>query len=73
MRIKNTINKLRSLPKRYTLAIAAGLAIALPVIAQAGFGPNRPVFDWNNPDDRKGSLTGPVFNSFINTPNSPLA
>lgn len=68
MSIKNTFNKLRSLPKRYTLAIATGLVIALPIIAQAGFGPNRPVFDWNNPDDRKGSLTGPVFNSFINTP-----
>ncbi len=68
MSMKNLFNKLRNAPKRYVAAIAVGLAIALPVAVSAGFGPNRPTFDWNNPDDRKGSLTGPVFNSFINTP-----
>jgi hypothetical protein len=35
----------------------------------AGYTPDdRPVFDWNNPAQQVGSTTGPVFNSFINTP-----
>jgi len=45
--------------------------------AQAGFAPDRPTFDYNkpcdptdnDPGDRCGSLNGPVFNSFINTPS----
>lgn len=68
MRITKLFKKLRKLPKKYIVAIAAGLAIALPIAVHAGFGPNRPVFDWNNPADRTGSTIGPVFNSFINTP-----
>lgn len=68
MRIKNLFKKISKTPKRYIAAIAAGLIIAVPIAVKAGYGPNRPVFDWNNPADRGGSLTGPVFNSFINTP-----
>lgn len=45
--------------------------------AQAGFAPDRPTYDYNkpcdpqdnDPYDRCGSLNGPVFNSFINTPS----
>src|SRR3990167_1590593 len=68
MHIKNFFKKLRTIRKRYIVAVVTGLAIAVPVIASAGFGPSRPVFDWNNPADRVGSINGPVFNSFINTP-----
>lgn len=68
MRIKNLFRKIQNLPKKYVVAIAVGVVLTVPVIAIAGYGPNRPVFDWNNPADRKGSLNGPVFNSFIHTP-----
>jgi uncharacterized repeat protein (TIGR01451 family) len=68
MRIRSLFKKLRQMPKRYVMAVAAGIVIAVPLAVSAGYGPNRPVFDWNNPEDRKGSATGPVFNSFINTP-----
>jgi uncharacterized repeat protein (TIGR01451 family) len=60
-------------------AIAAlGLLIAVPTaIALAEYYPARSPFDYNKPCnpndddiyDRCGSLTGPVFNSFINTPS----
>lgn len=48
-------------------AIAAGVVLT-SVTAFAGWSPNRSVFDWNNTDQRKGSLNGPVWNSFVNTP-----
>ncbi len=47
--------------------VAVGTVLAVANFASAGFGPGRPVFDWNNPNDHDGSLIGPVFNSFINT------
>jgi uncharacterized repeat protein (TIGR01451 family) len=57
------------LTKAKLLSLAIGLAvIASGSVAIAGFGPNRPVFDWNVPAERTGSTIGPVFNSFINTP-----
>lgn len=57
-----------------TLAVLA--AVAVPMI-KAEWYPNRPAFDYNKPCnpndndkyDRCGSLTGPVFNSFVNTPS----
>lgn len=49
-------------------AVAVVTVAAIPVLARASWGPNRPVFDWNNQSQRVGSLNGPVFNSFINTP-----
>ncbi len=65
------------------LTLAAGV-VAIPAV-QAEFYPNRPTFDYNkfdpnnlNCDDannpaaqngRCGSMNGPVFNSFINTPS----
>jgi len=69
--INNTIKKLLNKPSKAKLFIT-GLAtvgvLVTSAIALAGWTPGRPVFDWNNPADRVGSLTGPVFNSFINTP-----
>jgi uncharacterized repeat protein (TIGR01451 family) len=68
MKIRNLFTKFNKVPKKYLVAAAIGLAILVPVAVKAGYGPNRPVFDWNNPAQRVGSLNGPVFNSFINTP-----
>lgn len=67
-KITQLFKRLSKKVKVISLVIAS--TAVLGGVAYAGFSPaNRPVFDWNNPDDRKGSLTGPVFNSFINTPD----
>lgn len=74
--MKNLLRKIKNIPKRYTVAVVTAALLAIPVIAFAGFGPNRPVYDYNKPCnpndsdkyDRCGSLEGPVFNSFVNTP-----
>lgn len=58
------------------LGILAGIGIATKLVT-AEFYPNRTPFDYSKPCnpnddniyDRCGSLTGPVFNSFINTPS----
>jgi uncharacterized repeat protein (TIGR01451 family) len=64
-----SLNYIKSIGLKTKVFILSLLAFALFTgVVLAGFGPNRPVFDWNNPDQRQGSLTGPVFNSFINTP-----
>lgn len=67
MRIKQLLAKLKP-SKKATVALLAVVAIAVPATAWAAWGPGRPVWDWNDPNQHKGSLTGPVFNSFINTP-----
>jgi hypothetical protein len=73
--------KTLSAPKKAFLSLVSLLIIVgiVPLInfVQAEWYPNRPAFDYNkpcNPDnddpyDRCGSMTGPVFNSFINTPS----
>lgn len=68
MKIRNMFKKFSKVPKKYLVATAVALAILVPVAVNAGYGPNRPVFDWNDPAQRAGSMNGPVFNSFINTP-----
>ncbi len=51
------------------LTLVAVTAVTVTGVAFAGFSPaGRPVFDWNNTADRKGSVNGPRINSFINTP-----
>ncbi len=65
-------------PKVAVIAVATTLIalVAVP-LAVAEFYPDRQPFDYNKPCnpndsdkyDRCGSLTGPVFNSFINTPS----
>lgn len=68
--------KLRNLTKKVSkkalVAVAlTGAVIGLSATAAtvAEFYPNRPTYDYNNMEQRKGSLNGPVFNSFINTPS----
>ncbi len=76
-KIKDVVSRL---PRKTLLTIAGlTLLISTPIVVKtfAEFYPDRPAFDYNkpcNPDDgdiydRCGSLTGPVFNSFINTPS----
>ncbi len=73
--IKQTFKRMPR--KALILAVLAGGLIAVPLIARAEFYPARPTFDYNkpcnpsdsDPYDRCGSLTGPVFDSFINTPS----
>lgn len=80
--------KIQSLSAK-TKVIIAGILLAgvigAPIAVNAGFYPDRPVFNYNkydannqNCDDpnnpaanggRCGSMNGPVFNSFINTPS----
>ncbi len=67
MKIRNILQKSKSTNK-FVVIILALMAIVIPATAWAAWGPGRPVWDWNDPAQRKGSLTGPVFNSFINTP-----
>lgn len=81
--MKSIRKMLSNLPKRlvktYIVAgtVVALLSIAGGIIVKAEFYPNRTPFDYskpcnssdNDPYDRCGSLTGPVFNSFINTPS----
>lgn len=78
-------NKIRSLGRKSKIAVAVvTLGVALtPFVVDAGFFPGRPTFDYNkagngncsdpnNPatqNGRCGSMTGPVFNSFVNTPS----
>lgn len=65
-KISRTFKKL-SKPKK-ALAFMAVLAIITPAAIFADWGPsNRPTFDYNS--NRAGSLDGPVFNSYINTPS----
>jgi uncharacterized repeat protein (TIGR01451 family) len=68
-------NKLKKLASKITKAgtktkslLALILVLTFTASAGAIWGPNRPAFDYNDPDGRKGSLNGPVFNSMKNTP-----
>ena len=71
--IKNKIS-LKMIIASTLLLLGGGIAINQ---ANAEFYPNRVPFDYNkacdptdnDPYDRCGSLDGPVFNSFINTPS----
>ena len=66
--MRNLLKKITSIPKRSALVIGMALILTVPASVMAAWGPERPVFDWNNTAQRGGSMTGPVFNSFINTP-----
>lgn len=71
--------KIRSLSRKAKLAVALLTlgVVAAPFAVNAEFYPDRPAYDYNKPCnpndndkyDRCGSLEGPVFNSFINTPS----
>lgn len=84
MKILNKIRSLSRKGKVAVVVLALGLGVAVP-LTQAEFYPDRPTFDYNKYDPnnqncqdpknpaanygRCGSLNGPVFNSFINTPS----
>jgi len=76
-------NMFKKVPKKISVSIAVVsviAAVAIPAMVMAGYGPDRPTFDWNKFDPSKsctdpsqaggrcGSMDGPVFNSFINNP-----
>ena len=64
-------NKAQQAPKKALLTLA-GLLVLVGVpasMALAEFYPDRPTFDYNVEAQRVGSMNGPVFNSFINTPS----
>ncbi len=84
MKFTRIRNLLKRVPKKVTVSAAVlGVVaiVAIPAMVMAGFGPDRPTYDWNkyNPNlsctdpsqafGRCGSIDGPVFNSFINTPS----
>lgn len=66
-KFKNLLNHISYIPKRF-LVLAGILALIVPIVASAGWAPNRPIKDWNKPADRTG-FDHVTFNSFINTPN----
>lgn len=53
--------------RKSIVMVAAVVALLVPMAVSAGFGPSRPIKDWNVPADRVG-FDHVVFNSFINTP-----
>lgn len=83
MKIMQKIRSLSRKAKLLVAVIGVGVAVAVPLAVNAEFTPNRPTYDYNkyNGNDnctdpnniardygRCGSMTGPVFNSFVNTP-----
>ncbi len=67
--MKNIFTKIMSTRKTklFTLTLSAAFVLTGATVF-AGFGPERPTYDWNNAAERGGSFVGPVFNSFVNTP-----
>lgn len=84
MKILNKFRSISRKGKLAIAVVALGLGFAAPLV-QAEFYPARPTYDYNkfdpnnlncndpnNPaaqNGRCGSMTGPVFNSFVNTPS----
>ena len=69
MKIRNFVKRLS---KRAKVFAAAGmvLGVLIPAAVYAGYGPNGPdrvIYDWNNPAEHNGAFDGPRFNSYINT------
>jgi len=67
-KIKQFFKKFKKVSLAKKAILIVGLAAVLTPAAMAVWGPNRPVFDYNDPTGRLGSMTGPVFNSMKNTP-----
>lgn len=74
-KIRETVSRV---PKKLFVLLAIALLSVVGIGAvKAEFYPDRPTYDYNkecnandnDPYDRCGSLNGPVFNSFINTPS----
>lgn len=85
MKLTTKIRNMRLRSKVFLTAALATTVIALPLAVNAGFFPGRTTFDYNKYDannlncndpnniatqnGRCGSMNGPVFNSFVNTPS----
>lgn len=85
MKLINKFQSLSIKSKAVIVSLLVAGVVGAPLIAHAGFYPGRPTFDYkkydannqncndpNNPaadHGRCGSMNGPVFNSFINTPS----
>lgn len=85
MKLRNPLRSFSTRGKVVATSLVLAAIIGLPVAVNAGFFPGRATFDYNkfdannlNCDDpnniaaqggRCGSMNGPVFNSFINTPS----
>ncbi len=75
-KLVNTFKNRKSVVIGSMVAVGLLVGIGAPKL-MAEFYPNRAIFDYNKPcnpsdadkGDRCGSLEGPVFNSFINTPS----
>lgn len=66
--MKSFTNYFQQTPKKFLVSLLALLVLATPLTVFAAWGPDRPTFDYNAPASNRGSLTGPVFNSFTNAP-----
>jgi uncharacterized repeat protein (TIGR01451 family) len=84
MKLLNKIRNLSRKAKVVLTAVLVTVAVAVPLAVNAEWYPVRPVYDYNKYDGnnncadpknialqngRCGSMNGPVFNSFINTPS----
>lgn len=83
MKIFSKVKRIVSRHKLTSAVVTAGLLLAVPMAVRAAWGPSRPVYDYSKAPlngssctaadaqayDRCGSMNGPVFNSFINTPS----
>jgi uncharacterized repeat protein (TIGR01451 family) len=83
MKLFKKIRSLSARAKVAVAVLTLGVAAVIPMAVQAEFFPGRPTFDYNkttggdcnDPTNaaaqggRCGSMNGPVFNSFINTPS----
>ncbi len=66
--MKNLLTRFFKSKKAMLTAFAVTALALTGTTAFAGWGIDRPTYDYNNAADRVGSTQGPVFNSFINTP-----
>lgn len=84
MKFVNKIRSMSKKGKLLVAALTLTAFVGLPLAVNAGFFPGRATFDYNKSDPngdcndpnsvgrqggRCGSMTGPVFNSFVNTPS----
>ncbi|MDQ5913811.1 MAG: hypothetical protein QG623_430 [Patescibacteria group bacterium] len=67
-KIKQLLKRFKKVSTTKKAILALALSALLAPAAFAVWGPARPAFDWNTPEGKKGSLNGPVFNSFKNSP-----
>jgi uncharacterized repeat protein (TIGR01451 family) len=67
-KFKELKNYIKYMPKKLLAIFVLSLAVVLPATLQAGFAPDRQVWDYSDPDQQWGPSNHPTFNSFINAP-----